>query len=314
LQGDKLKKQRELKLTTYRNGRIIMQDAYNAIGQTEKAARIRACGTYLKIDECSDGSEHLHTASSCHVRLCQICSKRWAWKALEQLSKVVGYMEQDHQYRWIFITLSFRNCGGADLVQDVDHHMDAIHRFEKYLAYKRAFIGSFRKLEIRHDFKRLRSGYNTHFHILAAVEPDYFTGPDYLSQGKLVEMWQKAGKVDYTPHVWVEAVKLQGEQIQNDKALLEVSKYVTKSSDYIAPEKMRNWEALTKEAVFYIDAALANRRLIGRMGEIRRVHKLLNLSDDPMSEIDSDGEIDLAVVTLSHVFKWDFDAKDYLEF
>jgi plasmid rolling circle replication initiator protein Rep len=313
MQEDKLKKNEGQKLGTYRGRKIVMEEAYKAIGKPGKAARIRACGSVVKLDEYEDGSTHVHSVSHCCVRLCQICSKRWARNALKQLSQVVGHMEREHDYRWVFLTLSFRNTQGPELAGDVDHHMDAIHRFEKYKAVKDAFAGSFRKLEIRHNFKHPERGYNTHFHVLAAVEPEYFKSKAYLTKAKLTELWKKAGKAGYEPHVWVKAVELKGETLEHDQALLEASKYVTKSNDYIAPRSMKSWERRTAEAAGYLDAALANRRLIGRGGEIKRVHKLLCLADDPMNEQDGGRPADSSFIVLKRIFKWDYDNLNYIQ-
>ncbi|OZV10198.1 hypothetical protein CIW83_21630 [Tissierella sp. P1] len=81
-------------------------------------------------------------------------------------------------------------------------------------------------------------------------------------------------KVDYTPIVHITAFKA-GTKKQISKSVAEAAKYTVKDEDYLIPYNKQ----LSKETVFILDNALANRRLVAFGGELRNIHRELNLDD-----------------------------------
>jgi plasmid rolling circle replication initiator protein Rep len=101
------------------------------------------------------------------------------------------------------------------------------------------------------------------------------------------EAWRQALSVDYIPSIKVQRLRAYGKSAVNSSesessersallsAVAEVSKYATKSADYIYPD---DWD-LTVSAVRILDAALNSRRLIAYGGNCLKAQRALKLDD-----------------------------------
>ena len=102
------------------------------------------------------------------------------------------------------------------------------------------------------------------------------------------EAWQQALGVDYMPSIKVQRLRAYGKSAPDQAhpgessersallgAVAEVSKYATKSGDYIYPD---DWD-LTVSAVRILDAALSSRRLIAYGGNCLKAQRALKLDD-----------------------------------
>ena len=135
--------------------------------------------------------------------------------------------------------------------------------------------GWYRGLEITHNVDFLSKSYDTyhpHLHVILCVQPSYFNSRNYMSQQAWTDLWKRCLQVDYTPVVDVRKIK----NVQDSKAVAEVSKYPVKESDIIVYD---DWD-LTVSAVDALDRALANRRLIAYGGIFRDAKKTLKLEDE----------------------------------
>lgn len=238
--------------------------AYDDI-DINKSHRLRDCATWLEFVRGDDGLK-LHNANFCRVRLCPICAWRRSLKTYSQVSAVVDAMHD--KYSFIFLTLTLQNCRPDDLSDTITHLINSFNLFIKYKSVKQAFKGVFRALEITHNIEN--NTYHPHLHCLVAVNNSYFSSRYYLSQDNITKLWQKSLHVGYTPVVHVERIYGKGA-----KAIAEVAKYSTKSSEVICFD---DWD-LTVDTVRTLDAALNNRRLIGWYGVFRDYHKMLHLDD-----------------------------------
>lgn len=219
------------------------------IGEVKRAERVKKCGTYFEVGLFSDGTARLNKANFCKDPLCPQCAKRKSLKLFGQVSACVDRLKAD--YKFIFVTLTIKNCAGSDLRRSCDLLQDAYIRLMDRKRMK--FVqGAFRALEITHDnneyitkdmfygnkakhLKR-REGYykklglkigdknpnfdtfHPHLHIIFAVPADYFETSDYLRQSELAELWSDAVGLGYVPMVDIRACK------SKDKAIAEVVK------------------------------------------------------------------------------------------
>lgn len=123
--------------------------------------------------------------------------------------------------RWVFLTLTVRNCALADLRQTLKAMSEAWGRLVKRPEFK-PVLGWVRTTEVT----RSETGEaHPHFHALLMVSTSYFGG-QYVKQARWVELWQECARLDYVPVVDVRAVK--GEM---SKAVQETLKYSVKPAD-----------------------------------------------------------------------------------
>ena len=168
--------------------------------------------------------------------------------------------------------MSFKNCTGPELRNEVSKLFKAYTNLLRVNRVKKQIKGTMRSLEVTHNLDLKSLWYNTfnlHIHAIFVVKSLYFR-QGYIKQPEWQDLWQKAGKIDYDPHFHIQAVKLK------DKgAIREVSKYSTKPNDIL----LINDPHLMDEALFYLDQALAGRRLVSYTGIMKKIKAELNLDD-----------------------------------
>lgn len=76
----------------------------------KKAYRVLDCGSYLEFKRfLLSGEFKLNGANFCKVRLCPMCSWGRELKIFAQTSKVMDKALELRDYRFIFLTLTYRN-------------------------------------------------------------------------------------------------------------------------------------------------------------------------------------------------------------
>jgi plasmid rolling circle replication initiator protein Rep len=150
----------------------------------------------------------------------------WKAKAYKVLPKIV---EAYPNYRWLFLTLTQKNCPITELKATLQHMNRSFQRMSQRKLWPAE--GWLRSTEVT----RGRDGSaHPHFHCLLMVRPGYF-GKNYIRQDEWVALWRDSMRVDYNPILDCRAVK-QGKQPM--QLVPEILKYCTKESDLVAD---REW-------------------------------------------------------------------------
>ncbi|MDQ0818774.1 plasmid rolling circle replication initiator protein Rep [Bacillus pumilus] len=207
-----------------------------------------------------------------------------------------------------------------DLKQTFSDMMKGFNRLMKYKKVDSAVRGYFRALEITKNHEE--NTYHPHFHVLMPVRTNYF-GKNYINQTEWTSLWKRAMKLDYTPIVHLQQVKgkkgIDAEAIEKEvrkemeeqKAILEISKYPVKDTDVIRGNEVTE-ENL--DTVYYLDDALNARRLIGYGGILKEIHKELNLTDaedGDLVRIEEDYD-EVANETFEVMAHWHVGIKNYI--
>lgn len=197
--------------------------------------RIHYCSEYLDfrlVPDSDDGTMKLKLDNAwfCRVRHCPVCQWRrslmWKAKAYKILPKI---MSQYPTHRWLFVTLTVRNCQITDLRSTLDWMHESFKRMTKLKDFPA--IGWIKSTEVT----RGRDGSaHPHFHCLLMVQPGYF-GKNYMKQSEWVELWRRSLRIDYNPVMDVQAIK---KGVQPSSLIPELLKYCTKESDLVAD---REW-------------------------------------------------------------------------
>ncbi|TCU64433.1 plasmid rolling circle replication initiator protein Rep [Tissierella praeacuta] len=303
---------REKKLKT-----LDLAEIYDLLGLDNKAFRVKYCSCQLsfKVDN-ETGEKKLNSMMSCQVRLCPMCNWRRSLKIYSQVSKVMNKALEDKEYRFLFLTLTCENVGGGDLSKTIDNLFHAFKKLSERKTFKQSVKGWFRALEVTHNLDKQSNSYNTyhpHFHIILMVSKSYFTDKDYyISQEKWTSLWKSCMKVEYTPIVHITAFKT-GTKKQTAKSIAETAKYTVKDEEYLISKN----KELSKETVYILDGALANRRLVAFGGELKKIHKELNLDDaidGNLVNIDNEDEkLREDIKYHIEVYNWNMGYKQYLK-
>lgn len=272
-----------------------LSEIYKALHMANKSLRIGQCGSLVEFTKFQDSGFKLTRANFCKARLCPMCSWRRSKKIFGQLSKVTDVLK-NNGFEFLFLTLTVKNCKDYELKNTISELMLAFNRFCKRKAFKQAFNGFFRSLEV--TINPETEEYHPHFHVVLAVRPSYFTQTSiYLSQKDLRQIWASCANLDYDPQVDVKKVKPRNGQDLSG-AVAEIAKYTVKDSDYLTGEKKSD-----AHKVWTLEQALCNRRLTAMGGVFKDVHKALNL-DDPCDGRLEDDQINDEVEQMIIKFKW----------
>jgi plasmid rolling circle replication initiator protein Rep len=237
------------------------------------AAKIGVCGNWLKFASSGDTLK-LVDARFCKSPTCAMCqwrrSLKWRAKFFAILPEIA---EQLPTHRWLFLTLTLKNCHIDDLRSTVSHMNKSFTRLSQLQIFP--LEGWLKSLEVtriwdcyhrgnylgRHGTKWIvdweyrnkskldlepTDEVHPHFHVCGLVKASYFSH-GYLSQKQWSELWQQSLRIDYTPIVNIKAVKakklpprpeLLDDDASNDDsgifiAALETLKYSVKEQDLI---------------------------------------------------------------------------------
>lgn len=286
--------------------------SYKRIG-SNKYYRVLDCSTFLEFRLTVSSDLKLTNANFCKVRLCPICSWRRSLKIFGQVSRVMDYVEENYNYRYIFLTLTVKNCYGEDLRDTLDLMTKSFNKLSERKAFKQAVKGYFRSLEITYNKKD--NTYHPHFHMILAVNKNYFTDDRvYLSQEKWTNLWQSVLQVDYIPIVHVKKIK-EDDNKGFGKAVSETAKYTVKSEDFLIRDDKGNiQENLTDEVVQTLDYALHRKRLTSFGFKFKEIHKKLNLDDAEDGDLTNTDNEDLRedLTNIILRYQWNIGIKNYV--
>lgn len=256
-----------------------------------KADRVEGCGTFLEF-RVAENAKKLHKGNFCKDRFCPMCNWRRSLKIFGQTSQIMDVLEI-RGYRFLFLTLTVRNCPGEDFKKTVDMMFDGWRElyhgyFRKRKDLKVVICGSFRSLET--TINKKTGQFHPHFHVILAVKPEYF-GKAYIKQEQWAEMWRACCTLDYKPIVDIRTVKPKEDKKTGEMsvagAVAEVSKYAAKDADYLGlnedgKEVKGQLELADFDRTYYLRIlmeALRGKRLVDMTGCFREVKSQLGLDD-----------------------------------
>lgn len=159
------------------------------------------------------------------------------WKA--RFSKALPDLESQHPTaRWLFLTLTVRNCDVTDLRSTLGEMNKAWRRFMLRDEVAGVVLGYLRTTEVT---RGADGSAHPHFHCLLMVRPSYF-GAGYIKAEKWSELWQSCARLDYKPMVNVQAVKNKKTGATSGTAALrdavaETLKYAVKPADMVVDQE-----------------------------------------------------------------------------
>jgi plasmid rolling circle replication initiator protein Rep len=306
---DKNKSGKEIDWEGKKLKNLELAESYKRLG-LKKAYRVEECGTLLSFKIIDEDLKKLFKANFCKDRLCPMCIWRRSMKIFGQVSKVMDRALEDKEYRFLFLTLTVKNCIGEELSSEIDRMFNSLKLLFKRKEVKGIVIGYFRGLEVTYNEEY--DTYHPHFHIILMVNKSYFKKSDkYLTQKDWTNLWKDCLKVDYTPIVNVKAFKTASKE-QTRKSICEVAKYTVKDNDYLFEDIK-----MTDNTVAILNNALKGRRLIAFGKEFRKIHKELNLDDAEKGDLintDVDDTIRPEIEEIIENYKWNFGVKQYFKF
>lgn len=276
----------------------IISNYYRQGGMDSHADRVAFCSQLLEfkvVPKSSNGQQKLKLASAkfCRVRHCPICqwrrSLRWKARAYENLPKVVADYPEG---RWIFLTLTMKNCQLTDLKETLKHLNKSFKRLTELKAFPG--IGWVKSVEVT----RGRDGKSAHphLHCLILLKDSYYK-EDYLDKSDWIALWKQCLRVDYCPVLDVKAIRAESSPVG---LIAEVLKYQCKESDLVASPE---W------FLEYVNQVHGT-RAVGVGGVLREYFR--ELEEEPEDLIGHDENSDDEIESESIYFRWNRVIKKYV--
>lgn len=220
----------------------------------------------------------LSSTRLCHVRTCQVCAWRRSLMYKARAYKALPAFIEDHPTtRYIFLTLTCKNCDIYDLRKTISHLNKSFARFTKLKLWPG--IGYLKTVEVTRG--KDKTSAHPHLHVLVALKPSYYA-KHYLKKKRWIDLWQKSLRVDYRPILDVQTIKVEKSPLG---LLAELIKYQTKPNDLIFADKEWFLE-YTKQ--------IHGTKAFALGGEFRTYFKELGKeeTDEEMIGNDGEGEVD----------------------
>ena len=302
----------------YANSHLV--DSYRRLEHHKKAERCSFCGSLLVFKVYENGERKLHQAQFCRDRLCIMCAWRRSLKMFAQTSKIMTVFQHEGDYKFLFLSLTVRNCPAEKLHETIDMIFYGFKKFVLRKEIKKVCKGWFRALEVTHNWDT--NEYHPHFHVVIAVDEVYnHYHPDYITHEEFKNIWKECCSLNYEP--WVHIQTAKHKEGDYGKAVAEISKYTVKPSDYLGEgfsikDKKDPIEAnygRIDEIVNTLIGGLKGRRLIAYGGRFKELHRQLNLDDaldGDLVVVDGDDiRPDLAYVLVK--YGWQAGYKQYIK-
>ena len=259
----------------YKSYQRLYKNGFNMRFDFEKRyMNVKNCVTFPEFNRYKSGLVKLGRADFCKDKLCPMCAWRRSKKIYHQVHTCVDYLKKDYQF--IMLTLTVPNVSGSQLSDEIDHLNKSFAKMLNYKVFKRICKGYLKCLEITYSSKL--DNFHPHFHVLIAVDKNYFKSDDYLKQPEFLAMWKKATKNNNVSQVDVRKIHSnpnQPERSTISSAVAEVAKYAVKPADYI---RIGN-PMLTDKLVYTFSTVLYNRRLISWGGVLADTRKMFGFDD-----------------------------------
>lgn len=260
---------------------------YRSAAEFERyAERMASCSGLLRfgwstIMETGETRLRLRSAQFCRVRHCPVCQWRrtlmWQARFYQALPKIVADWPTS---RWLFLTLTVRNCAIDELGETLTAMNAAFKRMEKRKELS-PVKGWIRATEVT----RGKDGSaHPHFHCLLMVSPTWFT-KHYVKQERWIELWRECLRVSYSPNVDIRTIKTKsGEVVANVAEQLQSS--VAETLKYsVKPEDM----AEDPDWFLELTRQLHKRRFISTGGALKNVLQLDRETNDDLVIADEAG-------------------------
>lgn len=299
----------------------------------KKSENVAECNNTLlfgKQEGQNDLEKKLVYCNNCRDRGCPLCSHKKSRVRAYQLNEIFKRAKAENDnLDFIFVTLTLKN---------IPNDSEALHRtlldmnknFSKMCYYSRIIgkngrsiapedrmiKGVVRSDEVTYNWKTDK--FHPHIHAIFAVDKErYFRKENYISQNEWVSLWKRACDLDYDPVVFVEKLHKNKKKMNKlGSAILEISKYETKPSDFL--QGGLDIE-VTKRVVYSLSEGMKGIRSFSLTGILKKVKQSLfgdrdlnDVSDDEMLNVDGKSELDLNSCIFLQ-YKWSPELKDYVE-
>ncbi len=286
----------------HRGSAETVRSIYRLAKHDRYADRMGSCSNLLEFGlttgENDEQAFKLKSTQFCRVRHCPVCQWRRSLKWRARFFQAMPEIKEKYPtHRWIFITLTEKNCDVVDVRSTIKHLNQGFVRLSQLKEFPA--VGWVKSVEVTRNPKTGQA--HPHLHVLALVPSGYFGGKSYIKAARWVELWQQSLRVDYPPVIDIRAVKGKlGDAEDMAKAICETLKYTVKEEDLVADA---DW-------LIELTSQLHKTRAVSVGGCLREFLKEEKEDDDLINIADSE-DAKLPESDISVYFGWRENIKRY---
>lgn len=198
----------------------IAEHYFSRISTQTQGRQIKNCAPQLRTYPGSANGTFTD-AWYCKHRQCPTCQWRKALKWRSRMHEILDTTPEVLAGKWIYLTLTTRNCYVTDLRATIKEMNAAFQRLKKREFWSSNVIGGIKFIEVDQSHYDEQSAH-PHFHCLIQVRPSMHQGNNYVSEVKWAEEWQACLQVYFCPHIYSGRLTGQGDELSN-KILSAVS-------------------------------------------------------------------------------------------
>lgn len=218
---------------------------------TDKTVNYPCGGSALMMVSEYTGKAKLVSMDRCHNRFCPLCSYVEQKKDSLRVRHILTSAFEEEDSCLIALTLSFPNCTGAELNDEIKKLNRSFARFSQEIfprsVYNDIIIGTFRKLEVTlsekfhkkmlvegvEDYMNYPSLFNPHLHVLFHIRKSKYFGTEYYkTPQEYLDVWRRvSGRYD-TVNQYIKAYDPSKKDLANG-LIRDYSFYVAKPNDLL---------------------------------------------------------------------------------
>lgn len=289
--GKEIKRDKNWALRKNQNSEIA--EIMTALNIPEsKSHNFWTCAEVLLFAISASNEMRLKNAWFCKDKLCPICQWRRSLKIGFWNRAIIKKASKDKEGcdgRYVFLTLTVKNCHGADLKDTIKMIHKGFDKMFRRAVFKKYCLGFIRSLEVTYN-EQTRE-FHPHLHVLMLMKYDYWDFKivdgkrkrmPFLSQSDYIDYWQRACDLDYRPSVDITTVKRKrgNKKDSLERVAIEVSKYAFKPID------ITNLSDYDKRYVILsLIKGLARVRQVGYGGLFKQIYKELNVDEENLIKL-----------------------------
>jgi plasmid rolling circle replication initiator protein Rep len=206
---------------------------------------------------------------------------------------IIDILEQYPTARFLFLTLTVKNCDLSDIRSTLSQMSTAFNRMTKSDAFTDV-IGYIRNMEIT---RGENDSVHPHYHVLLMVNQSYFKSGHYISKDGWAKYWRKYMKLNYDP---VCDIRLVRDKTKRLDVVKELFKYTIKESDI----KTDNWYKILMDSLHHV-------RAISSGGALKNIIKDdTNLQDHDLLHLTESGS-EMQPLNKTVAYQWNRPIKRY---
>lgn len=187
--------------------------------------RILNCATEVGLPAGVNSGQRVYT-NYCKHRQCPICEWRRSQRTCAEMHQLFDRYPSLAVGKWLFLTLTVRNCSTQDLRETLDRMTGAFQRLIRRTFWQQNVLGAIRFTEVSIGQSEPDTAH-PHFHCLLLVRPSMFAGIHYMSEERWANAWADALQEHYVPAVNLQRVTYPPSEVRTE--VVRLAGYSTKA-------------------------------------------------------------------------------------